>query len=346
MRIAVGMSGGVDSSVAAMLLQQEGHDVIGVTLALWAGDEGRAHARDAEDARRVAKRLGIEHHVVDLSDEFNANVIDPYLKAHQAGETPNPCVQCNRTMKFTRFLDAAQAIDAEAVATGHYARIDRASSVIRIRRGVDVDKDQSYVLHVLSQQTLKRVHLPLGSLTKAQTRELASNAGLETANRPDSLDICFVSKEAGRAAFVGERIALHPARMKDAATGEDLGEIPDVELVTIGQRKGMGGGTPQRRYAVDVDVAAREVRVGNVEDLAVNEIVLRDLTWVHEPLRGGDEVLVQTSAHGATTPGVIEDDRVRLGRPIRRVAPGQSVVFYNADEKRGDEVRGGGIACR
>ena len=351
MRVLVAMSGGVDSSVAAAQLVEAGQEVVGATMKLWGGpsDSGCCSVADVEDARRVAQQLGIPHHVFNFSEEFERRVVDPYVADHASGRTPNPCVECNRHLKFDRLIGRAAQLGFDAVATGHYARIVLGSDGRwSLRRGLDPAKDQSYVLHMLGQDQLRQVRLPVGALTKAEVRRIASDLGLRTAAKPDSQDVCFISRAGGRQEFLGKRIELHPANIVDEV-GAVIGSVPAIELVTVGQRKGLGGldsGEKEppaggRRYVVDVDRAAAAVTVGPLEALMVQEIPVRDPVWV-DCAPDPDEVLeVQVSAHGRTAPATWSPDGVVrvLGEPIRRVAPGQSVVLY-----RDDAVVGGGTA--
>jgi tRNA-specific 2-thiouridylase len=348
------MSGGVDSSVAAALLVQEGCEVVGATMKLWGGpsDTGCCSVADVEDARRVAQQLGIVHHVFNFSEEFGDHVVDPYVSAHAAGRTPNPCVECNRHLKFDRLFARARQLGFDAVATGHHARVTaREDGRWALRRGADRAKDQSYVLHMLGQRQLACTRLPVGELTKDEVRRVAADLGLRTAAKPDSQDVCFISRSGGRQGFLGDRIGLHPAQVVDAA-GVPLGEVPAVELVTIGQRRGLGrlrapgpdpGGAAgeERRYVVDVDLARLAVTVGPLGALLVTEIPVRDPAWVDGAPATDGVFDVQVSAHGQPFPaGWSPEGVVRvLGSPVRRVAPGQSVVLYD-----GDAVIGGGQA--
>ncbi len=349
MRVLVAMSGGVDSSLAAALLVAEGHDVSGATMKLWGGDgdSGCCSVADVLDARRVADMLGIDHTVFDMTEDFDARVVGPYVAAHGAGRTPNPCVECNRHLKFDRFLARARRLGFDAVATGHHARVVAPASAggrHRLLRSADAAKDQSYVLAVLDAGTLERVVLPLGSMTKAEVRERARALGLRTADKPDSQDVCFIASRtpgAGRAAFLAQRLRLHPGSVVDAATGEALGRVGAVELVTVGQRRGLGtNGAGAPRYALAVDVASRTVTVGGRTDLDVDGVELVERTWVGDPLPSGVEVSVQASAHGAPRRARTTDSGVAFAAPERRVAPGQLVALY-----LGDEVVGSGIAA-
>lgn len=338
MNVLVAMSGGVDSSVAAALLLEAGHDVTGVTMRLWGGesDSGCCSVSDVDDARRVAQQLGVDHFVFNFADEFIAGVVEPYVAAHEAGLTPNPCVACNHVIKFDRLFRRAEALGFDAVATGHHARVVAEGGRWRLRRAADGAKDQSYVLHMLDQATLARTLLPVGELTKAEVRDRAAALGLRTAAKPDSQEVCFIRK-GGRQGFLADRLAFTPGRVVDRA-GEHLGDVPAVELVTIGQRRGLGleGGTAPR-YAMSVDIASATVVVGGPDDLLVESIAMGDLTWVDGPVRG--DVLAQCSAHGVPRAATFGDGMLQFAVPSRRVAPGQTVALY-----RGDDVLGGGIA--
>jgi len=332
-RILVAMSGGVDSSVAAALLRDAGHDVLGATMKLWGGpsDSGCCSVADVEDARRVAQQLGIAHHVFNFTADFDARVVEPYVAAHGAGLTPNPCIECNRHLKFGRFLRRARQLGFEAVATGHHARVVReAGGRRRLLRGRDRAKDQSYVLSVLGQDQLAACLLPVGELTKPAVRAHAQALGLRTASKPDSQDVCFITSTGGRGAFLSGRMELHRGRLVDLATGQVVGAVPAVELVTVGQRRGLGG-EGRRRYALAVDVAGRAVTVGSEDDVLTDEVRLGAPTWTDVPLEPGARVQAQLSAHGRPVDAIFEGGRVRFLEPHRRVAPGQTVALYDGD---------------
>jgi tRNA-specific 2-thiouridylase len=353
-KVLVAMSGGVDSSVAAAELRREGHEVVGVTMRLWGGesDTGCCSVSDVDDARRVAQQLRIDHLVFNFSEEFNENVVSPYVEAHRNGSTPNPCIECNRHLKFDRLAQRARLLGFDAVATGHHARIERQpSGVWRVARGADAAKDQSYVVHMLDQRELAYTLFPVGHLTKAQVRERASELGLRTASKPDSQDVCFISKTGGRETFLGHRIPFRRARVVDES-GVQVGAVDAVELVTIGQRRGLRlpGGSP-KQFVLSVDVEGGTVVVGDESRLSCDTVSMHSTMWSHEPPALGSSVMVQSSAHGAAREAVLEEAVdaagsnghvvLRWRQPQRRVAPGQSIVMYDSDDR---VVLGGGIA--
>ena len=354
MKVLVAMSGGVDSSVAAAELQAAGHEVVGVTMRLWGGesDTGCCSVSDVDDARRVAQQLGIDHLVFNFSDDFNEHVVAPYVQAHVDGLTPNPCIECNRHLKFDRLSERARLLGFDAVATGHHARIERDDEgVMRLARGADDAKDQSYVVHMLDQAELAYTMFPVGHLTKAQVRERAVELGLRTATKPDSQDVCFISKTGGRETFLGNRIPFRKAVVVNE-DGTPAGKIDALELVTIGQRKGLGipGGGP-KQYVVEVDTPNARVVIGEEASLYRQSVDVDQVIWSDagdaERLKVTNDVLVQSSAHGAAIPATVEiltprSLRIHWSEPQRRIAPGQSIVLYNTINSF---VLAGGIAC-
>jgi tRNA-specific 2-thiouridylase len=340
-RVLVAMSGGVDSSVAAALLREAGHDVTGVTLKLWGGesDSGCCSVADVEDARRVAAQLDIPHYVFNCTDDFEASVVTPYTDAYAAGRTPNPCVECNRTMKFGRLLDRARAMGFDTIATGHHARIGRDDEGRPVlRRGADGAKDQSYVLYMLGEDELARVRLPVGELTKAEVREHARRLGLRTADKRESMDVCFITKH-GKEAFLGARIPRAPGEIV-TTTGAVLGSHDGVDAFTIGQRRGLGVAVGERRFVVDVDAGTRTVTLGERDELLCDELPVVDPTFAIAAPTPDEAVLVQVRAHGTPFTGRWHGDRIVCDEPQPRVAPGQVIALY-----RGDVLLGGGIAA-
>jgi tRNA-specific 2-thiouridylase len=334
------MSGGVDSSVAAALLVDAGYDVVGVTMKLWGGesDSGCCSVSDVDDARWVANQLDIEHHVFNFGDEFLEHVVHPFVDTHRSGGTPNPCIECNRHIKFDLFFERAAVLGFDRIATGHYARIaDLVDGTRRLQRSIDPLKDQSYVLHMLGQDVLRRVLLPIGGWNKPDLRDEAQKRGLLTAAKPDSQDVCFITKSGGRESFLGARGGLTPGVIV-TEDGTEVGQVPATELVTIGQRKGLnvsGMGEPQ--FVVDVDLHESVVTIGPRRSLQAEETGFTQPVWAHESFTG--RAHVQASAHGEALPALVEPDRVVWDAPRDRIAPGQSLVFYDTDL-----VIGGAIA--
>jgi tRNA-specific 2-thiouridylase len=318
-------------------------------MKLWGGesDSGCCSVSDVDDARRVAQQLDVDHLVFNFGEDFDTHVVGPYVDAHATGTTPNPCVECNRHLKFDRLLRRAEQLGFDAVATGHHARVGRSpGGGYTLERGADAAKDQSYVVHMLDQAALARTLFPVGDIRKSDVRRLASEHGLRTASKPDSQDVCFITSTGGRETFLGARIPFRPGRVVDTR-GLVVGDVEAIEMITIGQRRGIGlpGGGP-KRYVVDVDVGGGVVVVGDDGDILRGELVAERVSWTDAPHDG--PVRVQCSAHGATATATIE--RVDRGRgsvqvvwddPQRRVAPGQSVVFYDEADRR---VLGGGTA--
>jgi tRNA-specific 2-thiouridylase len=340
--VLIAMSGGVDSSVAAALLTEAGHEVTGVTLKLWGGesDSGCCSVSDVEDARRVAAQLSIPHYVFNFGDDFEDRVVGPYVDEYVAGRTPNPCVECNRSIKFGRLLDRADALGFDAVATGHHARVRPGrDGRFRLVRGADRAKDQSYVLYMLGQEELGRILLPVGELTKPDVRAFATRLGLRTADKPESMDVCFITR-GDRERFVDARAPAVPGPVVDAS-GREVGRHDGVIGFTIGQRRGIGVAAGERRYVLDVHAPTATVTIGTRRDLLRDEVAVEGLSFVTgappPPDRG---VLVQVRAHGIPVGGRLDDGRVRFDQLQPRVAPGQVVALYD-----GDMLLGGGIAA-
>ncbi|MCV7405940.1 tRNA 2-thiouridine(34) synthase MnmA [Mycobacterium marseillense] len=352
MKVLAAMSGGVDSSVAAARMVDAGHDVVGVHLALSTapgtlrtGSRGCCSKEDASDARRVADVLGIPFYVWDFAEKFQADVIDEFVSSYARGETPNPCVVCNQKIKFSALSARAVALGFDTVVTGHYARLSGG----RLRRAVDHDKDQSYVLAVLSAEQLRHAAFPIGDTPKSQIRAEAARRGLAVAEKPDSHDICFIPSGDTRA-FLGARIGVRRGAVVNAE-GTVLAEHDGVHGFTIGQRKGLGIAGPgpdgRPRYVTAIDAETATVRVGEAADLEVRELVGRTPVFTSGLTPSGPiECAVQVRAHGETADAVAEriDDElvVRLRVPLRGVAPGQTLVLYRPDPD-GDEVLGSAV---
>ncbi len=286
MRALVAMSGGVDSSVAAAMLVEEGHEVFGVTLKLWQGPNGEAPTAgcctvsDSEDARRVAAQLDIPYYVLDYTDDFSGGVVDRFLADYVSGRTPNPCIECNRTVKFDRLVDQMRDFECDVLVTGHYARTERSAGQWRLRRGVDRDKDQSYVLSMLTQAQLEHVRFPVGGIDKTQTRKLAAELSLRTANKPESQDICFVGSGDYRAFIRSQAPEVErPGPIVDEA-GQVVGEHHGIVDVTIGQRRGLKVAVGEPRYVTDIVPETNTVVLGRRDRLSKYEVRVRDVTTV------------------------------------------------------------------
>ena len=345
-RIVVGMSGGVDSSVAAALLVEQGHEVIGVTMHLAGSSSRCCSLDDADDARRVAEQLGIRFYVANYKDRFREEVMEPFADAYLAGKTPIPCVACNDRFKFHHLLARARALGAESVATGHYARAERdaATGQTRLLRGVDRRKDQSYFLFRLSGEQLRHTHFPLGALEKSEVRQRARGLGLATAEKPESQEICFVPD--GDYARVVSEIrpgAARPGEIVDSASGRVLGSHQGIHHFTVGQRKGLGAGSAEPRYVVRLDAVTNRVLVGPASELGSRGATLSGVCWTREresgdTLRGDVQVRYKHDAVPATiTLAEGGSARVAFDAPVRAVAPGQAAVIY-----QGEELLGGG----
>jgi tRNA-specific 2-thiouridylase len=351
-RIVVAMSGGVDSSTAAALLAREGHEVIGVGLKFPnvapAGGSVRSCCgiRGMDDARRMAEHIGIEFHVFDYEKIFEETVIDYFCDAYLHGMTPNPCVECNRLVKFGRLLKFADGVRADYVATGHYARIAEDKEMGRrlLKKGIDSEKDQSYFLYPLTQEQLSRSLFPLGEMTKKETRKLAKGFGLEVSDKQASQDVCFITDGDYRR-FLAQK---HPEALEKGpivdTSGRVLGEHRGIAFYTVGQRRGLGVARGVPLYVIRVDPATKSIIVGTREESLRKKILVSRLNWIaFERLQGPLKARVKMRYRQREIPATIrqrEDDRVEveLSRPARTVAPGQSAVFYD-----GDVVVGGGI---
>ncbi len=356
MRIAVAMSGGVDSSVAALLLREEGHEVVGLSMQLWdhSGEPGRSGrcctADDLSDARRVAWALGIPHYVLNLEEEFRDEVVRPFVAAYLSGRTPIPCSACNAKVKFATLWERAREMGCEAVATGHYVRVERgASGRPVLKKGSDAAKDQSYFLWDLTPAQLAAARFPVGALTKEQVRARARRAGLPTADKEESQEICFVPPGMRAGDFVARHAPAlgldlpAPAGALENLSGERIGSHAGHYRFTIGQRRGIGVAAGERLYVLRVDAARNRVVVGSEGELETREARLEELRLFSgppgEPFRAGARVRHRAPEAPAT---VVPEEgggaRIVFDAPVRAVAPGQSCVLYD-----GDVVLGGGV---
>jgi tRNA-uridine 2-sulfurtransferase len=359
-RVLLGMSGGVDSSVAGYLLRERGYEVIGVTMKVWPQDcisraEDKCCGPQAvADARNVAHALGFPHYVIDEANQFEKLVIDYFASEYQAGRTPNPCVMCNEKLKFGTLWKKAEALGCDFIATGHYAIIEHRRDGAVLRKGIDARKDQSYFLFSLRQEQLRRALTPLGERSKPQIREVARKLGLKVADKPDSQEICFVPGQDYKA-FLRSHLGaetFHHGGIYDR-DGNFIASHEGIEMFTIGQRKGLPGGAARPRYVVDIDAQTNRVIVGSAEDLLVEEFEVEHTNWLGatngERRSSADRsqdctVKIRYNHPGtraAITPLEANRCRVQLQEAQRAIAPGQAAVFYD-----GDVVLGGGWICR
>lgn len=344
MRVLAAMSGGVDSSVAAALMVQAGHEVIGVTLKLWSGPDGEMPSAgcctlsDSEDARRVAASLGIPYYVLDYTDEFRDGVVDRFVADYASGRTPNPCIECNRTVKFDRLLRRLGELECDILVTGHHARVVETEGGWELRRGRDSAKDQSYVLSMLTQDELAVTRLPVGEMTKADVRRVAADLGLRTADKPESMDICFVGQGDYRG-FLRKTApeAFVPGTLVDTS-GQVVGTHDGVVGFTIGQRRGLGVAVGEPRYVVGIDAHRAQVTIGSRRELRVASVELAGLTATAPDLVLDGEVDCQYRAHGEIVPATLDSRTLSFLEPQEGVAPGQTVAFYS-----GDRVLGGAV---
>lgn len=354
-RILVAMSGGVDSSVAAALLVEEGHEVVGATLRTFCYGSGPAHARTCcglegvQDARQVARTLGVRHVVFDVEEEFTRDVIDDFVREYADGRTPNPCVRCNSFTKFRDLLRRAREMGADGIATGHYVRIRRhEAGGPTLLRGSDGAKDQAYFLWAIPRDALPFLHFPLGELAKDRVREMARERGLLTADKPESQEICFVPGGDYRDLLRGRLGPAHSGFQPGAfvdVRGRVVGSHGGYAGFTVGQRRGLPGGSPTPMFVVEIRPESREVVVGAREDLMADRVVLRDLNWLRDPPGEGEVLEVQLRHRARPARARVEHvaDTLTLGlaEPQAAVTPGQSGVLFS-----GECMLGGGRIAR
>lgn len=351
-RVIVAMSGGVDSSVAALLLKNQGYEVIGVTMRLWTVENQKdssplsnrcCSVEDVNDARRVCQMIGIPHYSLNMEREFQNHVVDYFVQEYDRGRTPHPCLACNDKIKFDFLLRRAMFLEADYIATGHYARIQRNNGGLKLLKGVDEGKDQSYVLFTLTQKEMAKLLLPVGEYTKDNIRGIALAANLTVANKPDSQEICFIPDDNYRK-FVGDRTRPRAGEIVDLE-GSVLGKHPGIHFFTVGQRRGLklNGGTETPKYVLSIDAAKNRIVVGEEKDLYRNYVWASRVNFCSDQLTGASidvsvKIRYKAKPSAATVTPFDGWADIKFHEPQRAVTPGQAVVFY-----QNEEVIGGGI---
>ncbi|MFH1361382.1 MAG: tRNA 2-thiouridine(34) synthase MnmA [bacterium] len=359
-KVLVAMSGGVDSSVAAALLKEQGHECLGVTMQVWSYKKsfgGCCSLEEVNDAKKVADKLEIPHYVLNFRDVFQKMVVDNFIEEYKNGRTPNPCIRCNQFIKFDHLLKKADELGCEKIATGHYAKIKLKIKNEKCQmkefillKGKDKKKDQAYVLYMLNQEALSRTLFPLGEMTKEKVRQTAKELGLPVHDKEDSQEICFVEDD-DYTNFIKQNCpeAVKPGKIVDLS-GKVVGRHEGVAFFTLGQRKGIGSHLSQPKYVVKLDVENNAVVIGDQEDLLAKELIAKDLTFVSgqvptKPLKikakiryNSKEALAMLEILGKEEAKEQEEAKVLFAEPQRAITSGQSIVFY-----QGEEVIGGGI---
>jgi tRNA-uridine 2-sulfurtransferase len=346
-RVAVALSGGVDSSMAAFLLKEAGYDVMGITMRLWPEEKpkpGKQHhtsptTSNFQDAEQICRTLDISFHVLDLEKEFKQHVIDYFCREYVRGRTPNPCIACNQHIKFGFLLDHALSLDADYLATGHYAKVEHYNDAYHLLKGIDSDKDQSYVLYTLGQDRLSRIFFPLGDYTKSQVRDLARQKGLPNASKPGSQDICFIAADYG--AFLSQYFTPTPGEIVNTK-GKVLGKHRGTAFYTVGQRHGLGLATAEPVYVTRIEPDKNRLIVGSRQELRAAGLIATGVSWVSgkppsESITVSVKIRYRSSEVAATVRPGLDSVEVSFHQAQTAITPGQAVVFY-----RDSEVLGGG----